>query len=139
MNKRYTYLVTSICAALLNACGGGSSSSDNSSTTTVSGKVADGYLAGVTVCMDTNQNATCDPGEPTSSVSDAEGTYTISDVPEDVANTSPIVAMVPASAMDSDLTADDPNATVGKGYVLMAPPGRSAFVSPLSTWCKPRC
>jgi uncharacterized repeat protein (TIGR04052 family) len=99
----------------------------------VSGKVADGYLAGVTVCMDTNQNAACDPGEPASSATDAEGAYTIPDVAEDVANTSPIVAMVPASAMDSDLTAVDPNATVGKGYVLMAPPGRSAFVSPLST------
>ncbi|MEJ2621663.1 MAG: metallo-mystery pair system four-Cys motif protein [Candidatus Thiodiazotropha sp.] len=140
MNKRGTFLVTSLCAALLSACGGGGGDGDGdgdgdggTSSRTVSGVVADGYLKGVTVCLDVNQNANCDPDEPTSAVTGSDGTYTIPDVPSDIADNAPVVAIVPASAQDSDDTITDPTATLGRGYVLMAPAGRSDFVSPLST------
>lgn len=130
MNNRGTFLMTTVCAAALSACGGGSSGTDQK---TVSGVVADGYLKGVTVCVDVNQNASCDPDEPTSAVTGADGAYTIPDVASDIADSSPVVAIVPASAQDSDETLSDPTATLGQGYVLMAPAGQSDFISPLTT------
>ncbi len=130
MKKTHALLLSTLCTAVLSACG---DSSDGASTTTVSGVVADGYLKGATVCVDLNHNARCDPGEPVSNETDAEGRYTIAGVPEGDAASSPIVAVVPATAQDSDDTATDLNATVGSSFVLMAPAGKGGFVSPLTT------
>ncbi len=130
MKRTHALLLSTLCTAVLSACG---DSSDGASTTSVSGVVADGYLKGATVCVDLNHNARCDPGEPVSAETDAEGRYTIAGVPEGGAASSPIVAVVPATAQDSDDTPFDPDATVGSSFVLMAPAGKGAFVSPLST------
>lgn len=133
MNKNQVFLLSAVCAALLSACGGGSSGSEDSATTSVSGIVADGYLKGATVCVDINSNAHCDAGEPVSAVTDAEGRYSIPDVPQDDAASSPVVAVVPETAQDSDDIQYDVNATVGSSYVLMAPAGKTGFISPLTT------
>lgn len=105
-------------------CGGGSSSTP---TTSVSGSVVDGYLAGVQVCADLNKNGKCDSGEPISAATAADGKFTISGVAVSDASTAPLVAEVPAAAVDGDSSA-----AVGSGFVLMAPAGKTV-VTPLTT------
>ncbi|WP_124083977.1 hypothetical protein [Burkholderia gladioli] len=74
-------------AAALAACGGGGDSSpaqpatgggttSTPSTPTITGNAIDGYLVGATVCMDLNNNGTCDSGEP-SAITDATGQFSI--------------------------------------------------------------
>ncbi len=121
-------LVSVIASTLgLTACGGegggGSSSSVGASSVTISGKVADGYLVGATVCLDINENKVCDAGEPTATTT-AGGAYTLEvDDPN-----YPIVAEVGASTID-----EDTSVAVGAAYVLSAPAGKPGFVSPLTT------
>jgi len=135
-------ILTIVSVLQLAACGGGSSGSIATTpqqaltnhqqtqtafqqTQTVSGVVADGYLEGALVCLDTNLNKKCDSGKP-SAITGPGGVYTISDVPiADLAF--PIVVEVPVGAVDSEL------GTVTTGYVLTAPVGQPGFVSPQTT------
>ena len=55
--------------------GGGSTGADPIS---FSGRVADGYLNGATVCLDINENKKCDESDP-SATSVAGGAFTITD------------------------------------------------------------
>lgn len=114
-------------AALIAGCGGGTSStSSGSSTTTLSGLVADGYLSGVTVCLDKNSNTVCDSGEP-AALTGAGGAYSISGVTAADIAAYPLVAEVPATAVDADTAS-----AVGDAFVLTSPAGHS-FVSPLTS------
>lgn len=110
-------------AALIAGCGGGSSSP---ATTTLSGIVADGYLSGVKVCLDKNSNTVCDAGEP-SAQTNASGAYSINGVTAADVAAYPVVAEVPATAVDSDT-----GSAVGQAFVLTTPAGQT-FVSPLSS------
>jgi len=138
------------CAVQLAGCGGGGNGSTNNpppsgsgggspapapnpapppapTTTDVSGKAADGYLAGATVCLDTNANMKCDSGEPAATTA-AGGAFTLA-VPNSVdASTYAIVVEVGATTVD-----EDTGAAVGKPFVLSAPAGESAFISPITT------
>jgi uncharacterized repeat protein (TIGR04052 family) len=115
-----------VSAALAVAgCGGGSSSSPE--TATVSGTLVDGYIAGATVCVDTNKNAQCDAGEPVSAATGTDGQFVIDGVASTDASGAPLVAVVPATAIDSDTST-----AVGSGFVLSAPAGKT-IVSPLTT------
>lgn len=120
----------------LTACGGGGGSNDNNPNNTpppqsqtppqsFSGKVADGYIRGATVCLDLNRNKRCDKDEP-SSVTGAGGVYELKATAEQFK--SPIVAEVPPEAID-----EDTNQPIGKAVLLSAPAGRGAFVSPITT------
>lgn len=114
----------------LAGCGGGgsggSTSAGGAATTDVAGKVADGYITGAKVCLDTNANGQCDVGEPTATTG-ANGAYALTGVSSaDAAK--PLLVEVPASAVDSD----NAGAPIGKSFVLKAPAG-SSFVSPLTT------
>ena len=127
MKKR---LLVSVIASTLGlvACGGGgggdgSSGGITASSVTVSGKVADGYLVGATVCLDVNENKLCDAGEPTATTT-AGGAYTLEVDDPDY----PILAVVDASTID-----EDTGTAVGAPYVLSAPAGKPEFVSPLTT------
>lgn len=118
-----------LTSLVLAACGGGgegASSAPPEATATLSGVVADGYLGGATVCIDINANGTCDAGEH-SAVSAASGAYAIT-LPASQSTAFPLVAQVPASAVD----ADAPSRTVGQAYTLTAPIG-ATFISPLTT------
>ena len=123
-------------AAILIASGCSSSSgdsddSDNNDTSgnaTLEGKAADGYLAGARVCLDLNNNASCDDGEPTTTTS-AGGGYTLEGVTqEQIANSPIVVEIIVGETIDED----NPGETIDKTYTLTAPAG-SAFVSPLTT------
>jgi len=122
-------------ASLLIACGSGDGGSSVSGSGTggddsidVSGFVADGYITGATVCLDMNDNKVCDTGEP-SAITVAGGAYTIPNISQDDLDNYPVLVEVPASAEDSD----NPGVAIGKGFVLSAPKGAGAFVSPLTT------
>jgi uncharacterized repeat protein (TIGR04052 family) len=112
-------------AALIAGCGGGGSSS-GTGTTSLSGTVADGYLSGVKVCLDKNSNSVCDSGEPYATTG-ASGAFSIAGVTSsDIANY-PLVAEVPAGAVDEDTAS-----AVGQAFVLTSPAG-TKFVSPLTS------
>lgn len=124
---------------LLSGCGGGGSSSVDAGVdpvptpSAVSGVVADGYLQGATVCLDTNGNKICDADEPTA-VTGLGGKYTLDAaalalLPEgSTAADYPILVEVPATAID-----EDTDAAVGQTYVMAAPAGKHEFVSPITT------
>ncbi|HEX9079094.1 MAG TPA: hypothetical protein VF795_05865 [Desulfuromonadaceae bacterium] len=111
-----THLVTAttlLAIGLIAGCGGGSSTP--ASTVPVTGKVADGYLAGATVFMDKNGNYQLDPGEP-STTTDANGNFTLTVDPADVGQ-HPIVAL----AMAGKTIDMDTNTALANSYVLSMP------------------
>ena len=101
--------------------------SDGSNTTTITGTVADGYLVGTTVCLDTNENSACDTTEPRTTTG-AGGAYTLDGVSTADAVVYPIVAEVSATSVD-----EDTGSPVGSAYVMIAPANTGGFVSPLTT------
>lgn len=115
--------------AMLTACGGGSSSApfEGATTSSVSGKVADGYLRGATVCLDMNDNAVCDANEPTT-ITGSGGAFTLEKIAGGDESKYPLLVEVHATAVDEDTMAP-----VGLSYMLSAPAGQYAFISPLST------
>jgi uncharacterized repeat protein (TIGR04052 family) len=108
-------------AALIAGCGGSSSG-----TTSLSGTVADGYLSGVKVCLDKNDNGLCDSTEPFATTS-ASGVYSISGLSAADIAAYAVVAEVPASAVDSDSAS-----AIGQAFTLTAPKG-NGVVTPLSS------
>lgn len=150
-NKRHARLAAAIASALfLTACGGSSGSGSGgggsiggnvggnngggdtggdsgSDPITVSGKAADGYLAGATVCLDIDANMTCSEDEPNAMTVEG-GAFTLT-IPEGVdAAAHAIVVEVSETTVD-----EDTGLPVGKPFVLSAPAGESSFISPLTT------
>ncbi|MFK8076588.1 MAG: hypothetical protein AB8B84_08370 [Granulosicoccus sp.] len=143
--KSYRLIIPITLSTALSACGGVSSSptgidgSDNASSPpvdlgeanpgpierTVTGRVADGYIRGATVCVDLNENEACDPDEP-SAITGVGGSYDLT-IP-DGATDKPIVAAIPANAID-----EDTGEQVGEPLVFIAPADRPEFLSPITT------
>ena len=118
---------------VLSACGGGGGGSGNSAGGTPSVKtkpttitVIDGYIKGAIVCVDKNDNGDCDPDE-TQGTTDENGKVTLN-IPEANVGKYPIVADVPADAIDSDT-----GKKVGTAFILKAPKDEHSFVTPLTT------
>ncbi len=131
--RKLTLLAAATTAMLgLVGCGGGSDSNppDIVETQSLAGKAADGYLRGATVCLDLNNNLQCDDGEPTTQ-SGAGGAYQFDDLDADLDLTGVrvVVEVIAGATIDED----QPDTPVAKAYRLSAPPGRHAFVSPLTT------
>lgn len=97
----------------------------NGGARVISGRVADGYLQGATVCVDLNENGSCDADEPTATTT-AGGNYTIN--VGDNADNKPIIADVPPEAID-----EDTGLPIGKRLLLSTLADRSEFISPLTT------
>ncbi len=95
------------------------------SQATISGRVADGYLRGATVCIDLNENESCDESEP-QTISEAGGVYSLS-VPDEHSD-KPILAEVPAEAID-----EDTGQPFGRDVIFSTPADRPGFISPLTT------
>jgi hypothetical protein len=135
------FALSALVLALLTACGGGGGGSDPApvppppeppAKVTFTGVVADGPLAGATVCYDINDNEACDADEPTSALTDVNGNYSFNVDPA-LAGKHAVLALVPATAIDKDT-----GAAIGAALKLKAPATATAgaqavFVSPLTT------
>ncbi|MFK7857227.1 MAG: hypothetical protein AB8B64_00290 [Granulosicoccus sp.] len=93
--------------------------------TMVTGRVADGYLQGATVCVDLNNSDSCDQNEP-SALTGAGGVYDLN-IPAG-SEDKPIVAEIPAEAID-----EDTGEAIGKPLVFVAPADQPQFISPITT------
>ncbi len=93
--------------------------------TTLVGRVADGYIRGATVCLDLNENGSCDADEPTATTGEG-GLYELAMI--DGAEGKAILADIPATAID-----EDNNLPIGKRMMLSAPASKREFISPITT------
>lgn len=129
---RLTLLATAIAA--LSACGGGGGDGDSAptptpeappperTTTPVTIAVMDGVLQNATVCLDADDNGSCDAGE-VQGRTDASGKVTLQ-VPDADVGKHPVLALVGTDAVDAD------SGPVTQAYTLLAPPDATAVVSP---------
>jgi hypothetical protein len=133
-----------LIASALAGCGGGSDAGSGGGTITkLSGAVIDGYINGAKVCLDLNNNQSCDTGEPTTK-SGVNGAYTldVSAISADALKNAHLLTVVPTDAYDSDdrgLTLDKAGK---KGFSMLAPVAAyvnsdktlsKAVISPLTT------
>lgn len=123
-------LLAMITLSLLYGCSAFDDDDDDDSAakTSLSGKVADGYLAGAKVCLDINSNKVCDEGEP-STTSTAGGGFALEDVTQEQLDSAPLLVEV---IVGETVDEDKPGVFIDKKYTLTAPAGY-AFVSPLTT------
>ena len=119
---RATALAT---AAMVAACGGGAGEGTKVAAAEITGRVVDGYIQGATVYWDCNDNRIADPGE-VSVVTTAVGLFSIAVQP---AANCVLAAAVGIGAIDSD----DPGNAIVKPYTLLAAPGHTSVISPLTT------
>jgi hypothetical protein len=123
--------VVAACAALV-ACGGGGGGGVSviNGVTKMSGSVIDGYIENATVCLDVNNNLSCDSTEP-SAKTDKDGKYTIS-YDGDISGKH-IIAVVTAESKD----ADDGGKTLAEAgkeaFFMAAPAAKPEAVTPLTT------
>lgn len=110
-----------VAAAILVGCGGGGVNG-----VAVTGKVIDGYLNGAQVCLDVNDNKSCDANEPTT-ISGAGGAFKLNPPSNLDLATVRLIANVPATAID-----EDTGTAVGTAYQMTAP-ANLAYVTPLTT------
>jgi len=108
----------------LSAC----NSSDSSTTPTTSsldGIISDGYISGATICLDVNENSSCDAGEPTATSGEG-GKYTLTNIKVGDEN-HPLIAIVDTGAQDEG------GRSFTKRTIFSAPKDERGFISPLST------
>ena len=153
------FLVKSIfyfgCAFYAISCGGGSSGGGGTTApsggggitppdetralVTLSGKVADGYLNNVKVCLDVNGNRGCDADEP-SGVTKGQGDYIIiinANNSHGIENTNDAIRYSLIAEVKTDSTNIN-GSLVDEEYIMSSPLGRhlmspSNIISPLST------
>ncbi|MEL7293629.1 MAG: hypothetical protein AAGJ67_17125 [Pseudomonadota bacterium] len=124
--------LTTLALLVLSGCNDGSGQSSSTppsnqdESVQLTGRVADGYLSGATICLDINANMVCDANEP-STVSTRDGEFSL-DVSDEIANQYPIIAIVTPDVYDLDT-----NDYVTDAYTLVSPPGKYDFISPITT------
>ncbi|MGR5080881.1 hypothetical protein [Photobacterium swingsii] len=124
MQFKYSALAASLVAALaLSGCGG-SDDSDNNTVTGNTVKVIDGYLSQAEVCIDRNNNQSCDADEALAMLTNTQGEITI---PEADAKYPIIARAIAGKTTDSDKAG-----TLGNSYELIAQAG-STVVTPFTT------
>lgn len=132
MNQKKSILWASLFGATFVLSGCGSQIEEiaenvNQQTSVIEGVVADGYLQGAQVCLDLNNNKSCEADEP-SVITGSQGKYTLEATPEQIATASIIANAVAGVTIDSDT-----GTTIDKDYSLSAPIGKHEFVSPMTT------
>ncbi len=137
--RHWLVLLNFFLVLIMAGCGGGGSSS-SSSAGSVDSLAADGYLVGATAFLDINNNSVLDADEP-SALTTAGGKFTLSaaDLTDDDFNKYPVRVLVdPAlnpEVYDED-SCDENGANctpIENSFNLVAPAGKPAFVSPLTT------
>jgi hypothetical protein len=125
--KKNTINIAIATLGVISLCGcGGGSDSSNATGTSLAGNVADGYLVGAKVCLDENNNTTCDATEPMA-ITTQHGAYTITGISASDITTYPLLVEVNQTTID-----EDTNLAVPQNYVLQSPPGNT-FISPISS------
>lgn len=114
-----------LASLALVGCGGGSGSSQVS---LLSGNVIDGYIEGAEVCLDLNNNQTCDTGEP-KAITGKDGGYKLetTGLLASQIKAAHLLTNVPTTAKDAD-----------DGGKTLAEAGKSAFnlLAPASAYVK---
>ena len=137
-------LMSSLSMLLALAACGGSGDGDASADPpgTLSGTVVvNGTVQNAVVCMDLNANEACDPDEPASAPTGADGRYVLRYDPsrlsaEQVAVASLIAPQRPGELTDPATTIDTADGLLTseyEGYVLRQVPGRAGQINPLTT------
>ncbi|MDP1902323.1 MAG: hypothetical protein Q8K96_18025 [Rubrivivax sp.] len=121
-----------LIVGLFGGCGDSSDSPPPPATVTLSGVVADGLLQGVTACYDLNNDGACGSTEPVSSVTSANGAYSITVLATD-AGAHAVIANVPATAIDQTTGVAIGVATTFKAPATGITGAQTVFVSPLTT------
>ena len=94
-------------------------------TAAIAVTVLDGALSNALVCLDKNDNDTCDGAEPMARTDAAGHATLVADTAD--AGKFPVLAMVGTDAVDAD------HGRVPTAYVMKAPADRAALVTPLTT------
>lgn len=115
--------------AVMGGCGG----SDGSSSPALSGYVADGYLRNATVFLDVNNNFQLDAGEP-STTSGPGGYYRLTGLDPALLQYQVVVLAQAGVTFDED----NPGQPIAGSYLLCAPAGATAFISPISALVRER-
>lgn len=125
MHSRNTCALSALALAastFLVACGGGGGDDEPAPTERqVTGTVLDRALNNATACLDLNDNRSCDAGEPSAMTNNGSFTITTTEAAD---------AIVLVQATTSSTTSEGP---VVAPYVLTAPLGRHAVISPYTT------
>ncbi len=144
-SKKHSHWRYSACAALiasaLAGCGGGGGA--GGSPATLTGAVIDGYISGATVCLDLNNNQSCDAGEPNAK-SGEKGSYSldVTGITIDALKNSHLLTVVPEEAKDSDDDGQTLKEVEKAPFSLLAPVAAyvgadnslsKAVISPLTT------
>lgn len=88
-------------------------------------------LKDATVCLDLNGNDVCDPGEPASAVTGADGNYSLTATPDEAA-AARLIAIVKAN-VTTDANKPGQPVTTTTDYVLKRPAGSAGGINPLTT------
>jgi hypothetical protein len=140
MKKRFSYKLaslltfTALASGILMGCGGGGSPAAVVAPTKLAGAVVDGYIEGAKVCLDVNNNQTCDVGEP-SDTTKADGSYKLdtSALTATQIAKAHILVDVPTTAKDADDGGQTLAAAGKAAFTLMAPASKPEVISPLTT------
>ena len=114
--------VTASISAILSGCGAGGFG-------TLSGNLMDGYISGAKICIDLNGNGVCDSNEPSATTA-SKGSFTLTAPNGTDLSAVHLLAEIPANAVDED----NPGATIGVPYKMLAPASTPQVVSPLTTF-----
>ena len=126
--QQITILLTISATIFLTSCAGEKSNElKGSNSIQLSGAVADGYLTGAKVCLDTNDNYACDADEPTT-ISGEKGVYTLGKIDTKIASNHSIIVEVSTSTTD-----EDTGKTIPVPYKLSSPTQSHHFISPITT------
>jgi hypothetical protein len=117
-------------AVLLAGCGSSTDSTSTNSVSSFSGKAADGYLTGALVCLDLNNNPSCDSDEPFD-ITGEGGVYQFDDLEAsiDLSKVRLLVKVIAGQTYDENNSV----VAVSRSYNMSSPPGQTDFVSPITT------
>lgn len=115
MKYQLTLLATTLALA---GCGGSDSPDTSAPSYTVSGTIATQHIAANSkVCVDTNQNLTCDANEP-STVANSKGEFSITDTNKNIV-TLPLLAETQSVLQTvNSHSAQSSQATLAKAYIV---------------------
>ncbi|MGF1728174.1 hypothetical protein [Photobacterium kasasachensis] len=134
--KKTSFALTVIASSLLIGCNGSGSDSkldskpgNSAASSAISGVALDGYLKNAKVCLDLNQNLTCDASDGEAVWTDSQGAYSLARTDADLSQYNILVEAIANKTVDMDF----PQSPIQEGFALSTPASLPAVVSPLTT------